>query len=70
LGEAIQRHEVPKSLDADSSWRSAQEQSVSDDTGLTIYHSNSPIIRHITKVAQASAALTRIFPEYVKDNVP
>jgi hypothetical protein len=29
-----QRHEVPESLDADASWRSAQEQSVSDDNGL------------------------------------
>jgi hypothetical protein len=29
-----QSHEVPESLDADPSWRSAQEQSVSDDNGL------------------------------------
>jgi hypothetical protein len=29
-----QRHEVPESLDADASWRSAQEQSISDNDGL------------------------------------
>jgi hypothetical protein len=31
-----------------------------------LYLSNSPIIRHITKDSQATAAFTRIFPEYVK----
>jgi hypothetical protein len=34
-----------------------------------LYLSNSPIIRHVTKDAQATAAFTRIFPEYVKDKM-